>query len=65
MKVVSFLTDETLKRRYAQIDLGGLAKYDNEAVEDPVDLLICESRKNEKSIPWEKVKAELIKDGKI
>ena len=65
MKVVSFITDETSHRRYAQIDLNGLAKYDNDAIEDLFDTIIAESRKNEKSLPWESVKADLIKEGKI
>ncbi len=65
MKGVSFVTDETRKRRYAQIDLKGIAKYDDDALEDMIDLIISEARKDEKSIPWERVKAELIKDGKI
>ena len=30
-----------------------------------MDILIAEARKDEESIPWETVKAELIKDGKI
>jgi hypothetical protein len=63
MKGVSFVTDETSKRRYAQIDLKGVAKYDDNALEDLIDLIISEARKGEKSIPWESVKAELIKDG--
>ncbi len=60
MKGVSFVTDETRNRRYAQIDLKGIAEYDNEALEDLMDLIVSEARKNEKSIPWESVKAELI-----
>lgn len=65
MKGVSFVTDETRKRRYAQIDLKGIAKYDDEALEDLMDIIIAEARKDEKSIPWETVKEELIKEGKI
>jgi len=65
MKGVSFVTDETHKRRYAQIDLKGIAQYDNEALEDLFDMIVAEARKNEKGIPWESVKDELIKEGKI
>lgn len=65
MKGVSFINDETHKRRYAQIDLKGIAGYDTEAIEDLVDILITEARKNEKSIPWETVKKELVKEGRI
>ena len=65
MKGVSFVTDETQNRRYVQIDLKGIAKYDDEKLEDLMDLLIAEARKGEKSIPWENVKAELINEGKL
>ncbi len=65
MKVVSYFTDETRNRRYAQIDLDGLAKCDNEALDDLFDSIIAEARKNEKSEKWESVKAELLKEGKI
>ena len=65
MKVVSFITDETHHRRYAQIDLNALAKFDSEAIEDLFDTIIAASRKNEKSESWQSVKAELIKEGKI
>ncbi len=63
MKGVSFVTDETRKRRYAQIDLKGIAQFDYQAMENLVDVLIAEARKDEKSIPWESVKAELFIDG--
>ena len=48
------------KRRYAQIDLKGIAQFDDDAVVDLMDLIIAESRKGEKSIPWEGAKAELM-----
>jgi hypothetical protein len=59
MKGVSFVTDETHNRRYAQMDLKGISKYSDDALEDLMDILIAEARKDEKSIPWESVKAEL------
>ncbi len=65
MKGVSFVTDETHNRRYAQIDLKGIAGFDDEKFEDLMDLIIAESRKDEQSISWETVKAELIKEGKL
>ncbi len=65
MKGVSFVTDETRKKRYAQIDLKGIAGFDDEQLEDLMDVIIAEARKGEKSIPWETVKTELIKEGKI
>ena len=65
MKGVSFVTNETSKKRYAQIDLKGISQYDDDAMEDLMDMLIAEARKDEKSIPWENVKEELIQEGKI
>ena len=65
MKGVSFVTDETHNRRYAQIDLNGIAKYDRDALEDLLDVILAEARKDEKSIPWESVKEEFVKEGKI
>jgi len=65
MKGVSFITDETRKKRYAQIDLKGIAGFDNEMLEDLMDIIIAEARKDEKGIPWETVKAELVKEHKI
>ncbi|GAA4464189.1 hypothetical protein GCM10023093_13990 [Nemorincola caseinilytica] len=65
MKGVSFVTDETRKRRYVQIDLKGIANFDNEMLEDLMDMIVAEARKDEKSIPWESVKAELAKERKI
>ena len=64
MKGVSFVTDETHNRRYAQIDLKDISKFDNEEFQDMLDIIIAESRRNEKSIPWAKVKADLVKEGK-
>ena len=51
MKGVSFLTDETHKIKFAQIDLKGISTYDHEAIEDLIDPIIAEARKDEKSIP--------------
>ena len=65
MKGVNFITDETKNRRYVQIDLKAIANYNEKALEDLFDIIIAESRKDENGIPWKKVKAELIKEGKI
>jgi len=49
LKGVRLVTDETEQRRYVQIDLLTLAK-EPEAVEEYLDGLIAESRKNEPTI---------------
>ncbi len=48
------ITDETEKRRYVQIDLGTLAK-EPEAVDEYLDGLIAQERRNKPSIPHEQV----------
>ena len=37
----------------------------DEKLEDLMDIIIAEARKDERSIPWETVKDELLKEGKI
>lgn len=61
MKGVTFITDETHKKRFVQIDLD---KY-GEIWEDFYDVLIAESRKDEPSKPLDEVLKELEKDGKL
>lgn len=64
MKGVKVLLDEKSKKRYVQIDLDVLDK-DREAVEDLLDVIIAENRKDDVMIPWEKAKANLRKSGKL
>lgn len=64
MKGVSIICDETRKKRYVQIDVDVLAT-DREAVEDLLDVIIAEIRKEDEMVPWEKAKAELRKSGKL
>lgn len=61
MKGVTFITDETHKKRFVQIDLD---KY-GEIWEDFYDVLIAESRKDEPSKPLDEVLKELEKEGKL
>lgn len=61
MKGITYLTDDKNKKIAVQIDL---RKY-GELWEDFYDYLIAVSRKKEKKIPWEQVKKELIKEGKL
>ena len=64
MKSVTFLTDKKRNREILQIDLSLLSKNPDE-VEDLVDVIIAESRKNEKDISLAAAKKMLKKSGKI
>lgn len=64
MKGVSFITDETRKKRFVQIDLERLEKS-QEKIGEFLDLIIAESRKNDPEISWESLKTQLENEGKI
>ncbi|MGB6941835.1 MAG: hypothetical protein WBE37_05545 [Bryobacteraceae bacterium] len=61
MSGIHFVTDEKGRKVAVQIDL----KMHRDLWEDIEDLLLSRSRRHEKRIPLEKVKARLIKDGKL
>ncbi len=61
MSGIHFVTDEKGRKVAVQIDL----KKHRDLWEDIEDLLLSRSRRHEKRIPLEKVKARLIKDGKL
>jgi hypothetical protein len=58
---IQFLIDENSGRTEAVIYL----KKHKELWEDVKDLLVSQSRRHEKRIPFEEVKADLIKSGKL
>jgi hypothetical protein len=60
MKGITFLKDETNKRDLVQIDMK-ILEGDAEKVEDLIDLLIAESRKNDKQLDWSDVRKRLLK----
>lgn len=62
MEGILYLTDEQNKKKFVQIDL---EKYGGEYLQDLIDGLVAESRKNEESIPLEDVLKELRAEGKI
>ncbi len=64
MRSVTILTDKKRNRNILQVDLKTLAKHPEE-VEDLIDVIVAESRKNEKDISFEEVKKTLKKNGKI
>ena len=61
MSGIQFVTDEKGRKVAVQIDL----KMHRDLWEDIEDLLVSRSRRHEKRIPLEKVKAGLIKSGKL
>lgn len=64
MKGISFITDGQNKKKAVVIDYN-LFKNHSEELEDILDTIIAEARQDEKSIPFEKVVAELKKKGKL
>jgi hypothetical protein len=60
MKGVKLITDETENRRYVQIDLATLVS-EPEAVEEYLDGLITQARRNEPSVPHDKVMRAMYK----
>lgn len=61
MKGINYVTDDKNRKVAVQIDL----KEYGELWEDIQDILIAESRKDEQTVPWEQVKEELKKAGKL
>ncbi len=61
MTGIQFVTDEKGRKVAVQLDL----KKHRELREDIEDVLVSRSRKNEKRVPLEKVKAGLVKRGKL
>jgi len=64
MKGVTFITDETHQKRFVQIDLEQLEKHQNE-IEDLLDVIIAESRKNDEEVSWEELKGQLKAEGRL
>ena len=64
MKGVNYVTDDKNRKVAVQIELKLLEKYDEE-IEDLIDGIIAESRKNEERVPLDKVLKGLKKKGKL
>lgn len=64
MKGVSFITDDKNRRKAVVIELKTIEKHQEE-VEDLLDVIIAESRKDEPKRNWEDVKKSLKKKGKL
>jgi hypothetical protein len=61
MTGIQFVTDEKGRKVAVQIDL----KKHGARLEDFWDGLVSESRRNEIGLPLEKIKADLVKRGRI
>jgi len=59
MSPLTFITDETHKRRYVQIDLAEVAEIDNEQLEDIIDIIIAKARKNDEKISLDDLEKQL------
>jgi len=64
MKGVSFVTNDKNEKVAVQIDLKVLGKHQEE-IEDILDVLVAESRKDDEDINWSAAKKELKKAGKL
>jgi hypothetical protein len=64
MKGVSYITDEKSRRKAVVIDLKTLEKFDKQ-IEDLLDVIIAESRRDEPTVSWDEVKRRLKKKGKL
>jgi hypothetical protein len=61
MTGIKFITDAKGRKTAAVIDL----KKHRALWEDLEDVLVSRSRRTDKRVSWEKVKADLIKNGKL
>ena len=58
MKGVTFITDEKQNKRFVQIDMEQLENHQGE-IQYLLDMIIAESRKDDKEISWEELKKQL------
>jgi len=64
MKGVTILKDDKLNKRYVQIDLDELERHQDE-LEDVLDVIIAENRKDDDEVSWDDLKNQLKEEGKI
>ena len=64
MKGVSFVTNDKNEKVAVQIDLKTLEKHQEE-IEDILDVIVAENRKDDDDISWTAAKKELKKAGKL
>jgi hypothetical protein len=64
MKGVSFVTNDKNEKIAVQIDLKVLGK-NQEEIEDMLDIIVAEGRKDDADVSWTAAKKELKKAGKL
>lgn len=64
MKGVNFITDDKNRRKAVVIELKTIEEH-QEAIEDFLDIIIAESRKDEPKRSWSDVKKSLKKKAKL
>ena len=65
MSPLTFITDETHKRRYVQIDLAEMAEINCEQLEDIMDIIIAEALKDDQKITLEELEEQLMAEGRL
>jgi hypothetical protein len=64
MKGVNFITDSKNRKKAVVIDLKTIENH-QEQLEDFLDVIVAESRKDEPKVSWEEIKKNLRKKGKL
>lgn len=64
MKGVNFITDDKNRRKAVVIEIKTIEEH-QEAIEDFLDIIIAESRKDEPKRSWSDVKKSLKKKAKL
>lgn len=65
MKALTFITDETHNRRYVQIDLAEVAEINDEQLEEMMDIIIAEARKEDEKITLDELQLQLKTEGRL
>ncbi len=66
MKPLTFITDEIHNRRFVQIDLAEVADIDDNQLEDIMDIIIAEARKDEdEKIVLKELESQLKAEGRL
>jgi broad-specificity NMP kinase len=64
MKGVDFITDDKNRRKAVVIEIKTIERHPEE-VEDLIDVIVAESRRDEPKRSWDDVKKSLRKKGKL
>lgn len=64
MKGINYITDAKNNKKAVVIDLDAIQKHEEE-IHEFIDVLVAESRKDDKMIGWEEAKKRLKKKGKL